>query len=83
MEFEITLPANKDKLFEIATDFKTYKKLLPDQILDVKIIQKNGNEIVTEETLLFASVIKKEITQQSRHSIMDGNVVDSDIIQVH
>lgn len=80
MEFEITLAANKDKLFAIATDFETYKKLLPDQILDVKITQKNDGEIVTEETLLFASVIKKEITQQSRHHITDNNIVDSNII---
>ena len=80
MEFEITLPANKDKLFTIATDFETYRKLLPDQILDVKIIQRNGTEIFTEETLLFASVIKKEITQQSRHHVIDNNVVNSNII---
>lgn len=80
MEFEIALPANKNKLFSIATDFETYKKLLPDQILNIKILQKNENEIITEETLLFASVIKKEITQQSRHKIIDNNIVDSNII---
>lgn len=80
MEFEIALPANKNKLFSIATNFQTYKKLLPDQILDIKIIQQNENEIITEEALLFASVIKKEINQQSVHKIIDGNIIDSEII---
>lgn len=80
MEFEITLPANKNKLFSIATDFLTYKKLLPDNILDIRVIQKNENEVITEETLLFASVIKKEITQQSRHKIINENIVDSEVI---
>jgi ribosome-associated toxin RatA of RatAB toxin-antitoxin module len=80
MEFEIILSANKNKLFSIATDFLTYKKLLPDNILDIKVIQKNENETITEETLLFASVIKKEITQQSLHKILDENIVDSEVI---
>ena len=80
MEFELVLQANKNKLFLIATDFATYKKLLPDQILDIKIIQQNETEIITEETLLFASVIKKEINQQSLHKIIGGNIIDSKII---
>lgn len=79
MDFEIELAANKDKLFSIASDFQVYKKLLPDQILDIKIIQKNDH-VITEETLLFASVIKKEINQQSRHKIIEGDVIDSEII---
>ncbi|NDF25654.1 MAG: hypothetical protein EB149_06690 [Thaumarchaeota archaeon] len=80
MDFEIELAANKSKLFSIAADFQVYKKLLPDQILDVKIVQKDESHIVTEEILLFASVIKKEINQQSRHKIIEGDVIDSEII---
>lgn len=80
MNFEIELSANKSKLFSIVTDFQIYKKLLPDQLLDVKIIQQDESCIITEETLLFASVIKKEINQQSRHKIIAEDVIDSEII---
>jgi len=80
MDFEIELTANKNKLFSIATDFQIYKKLLPDNILDIQIIQQTNNQLITEEKLIFASVIKKEINQQSRHKITDCDVIDSEII---
>lgn len=80
MDFEIELSANKNKLFSLATDFQIYKKLLPDQIRDVKIIEQNPSHTITEEILLFASVIKKEINQQSRHKITDNDTIDTEII---
>jgi len=80
MDFEIELSANKNKLFSLATDFQIYKKLLPDQIRDIKIIEHNTSHIITEEILLFASVIKKEINQQSRHKITDNDTIDTEII---
>ena len=80
MDFEMDLSANKNKLFSIATDFSIYKKLLPDNILDVKIIQETGDEIITQERLLFSSVIKKEIDQQSKHKIIQGDYICSEII---
>jgi len=80
MEFEIDLSANKNRLFSLAIDFQIYKKLLPDQILNIKILQQTADQITTEETLLFASVIKKEIIQRSSHRIIDDSVIDSEII---
>ena len=80
MDFEIELSANKNKLFSLATDFQIYKKLLPDQLRAVKIVEKSQSHTITEETLLFASIIKKEINQQSRHKITNDNVIDTEII---
>jgi ABC-type multidrug transport system fused ATPase/permease subunit len=49
------------------------------QIQNVKIIKKSENEIITEETIILKSLIKKEIVQQTIHQIKE-NKLHSEII---
>ena len=64
MKFEV----QPEIMFENIIDFEYYPNFMK-QIKDVKIIKKEGNEVITEETLVFKSLFKKEIIQQTTHQI--------------
>ena len=61
-------------------DFENLPKYLPDQLKSVKILEKKDGEIKTEETLLFSTIIKKEITQETIHRKSQDNKLITDII---
>ena len=80
LDFSINLPASMERLMELSQDFENLPKYLPDQLKSVKILEKKDGEIKTEETLLFSTIIKKEITQETIHRKSQDNKLITDII---
>lgn len=80
IEFSINLPAPPDKLIKIATCFEDYPKYLELSIKSVKILEKNDTETTTEEILIFKSLFDHELVQKSKHTIIGGNNVHSEVI---
>ena len=44
------------------------------QIKEVKILEKSNSTISTQETLVFKSILTKEITQTTMHTIFDDRI---------
>jgi len=76
----MTLPAKIEKFIEFSKDYQSFSEYLPQQLKKITILEKNDRGIVTEETLVFSSVIKKEINQQSLHYEKSKNTLITEII---
>jgi len=61
LEFSLDLPAQPNQLMKLTEDYENLPKYLPDQLKSVRIIEKNETETKTEETVVFSTLIKKEI----------------------
>lgn len=75
IEFSINLPASPKQLIKIVSDYENYPFYLPDQLKNVKVIQKDDDETITEDTFIFKTIVKKEIKQKSRHRIQDNKII--------
>ena len=80
LEFSLSLSGPYKKLVELATDYENLPRYLPDQLKSLKIIDRNENETTTEEELVFSSIIKNKVVQQTRHSKISSNKLKSEII---
>ena len=80
LEFSMTLPAKIGKFIELSKDYESFSEYLPQQLKKIIIIEKNDKGIVTEETLVFSSVIKKEIKQQSLHYEKSKTILITEIL---
>ena len=67
--FTINLSSPKDQLMNIITDYEKYVTYLPDQLKNVKIIEKNENVTITEESIIFSNYIKKPFLQKTKHTL--------------
>jgi len=79
IEFSINLVSPSEKLIQIATDYKNLSNYSPQQLKNVKIVEQNNNETITEEIITF-SMFKKEIKQKTLHKIISDNKLYSEII---
>jgi len=79
MNFSINLPAPSEKLLLLATDYEKLQTYLPRQIKSIKIIDKKDSETITEEILVFKTIVKNEIVQQTKHVLID-NSIQSEIL---
>ena len=80
LEFSLNLPASSSDLIKTATDYKNLLKFLPNQIRNIEILEKNDGKIITQETLFFKSVIKKQFIQKTMHQPIQNNELVSQII---
>ena len=80
LNFTIKLGSKQDELFKLITDYENLPTFLPDQLRSVKILEKEDNHTITEETLVFTSIIKKTITQKTKHSIISDNSLESNVL---
>ena len=67
LEFSMTLPGDIEKFLVFSKDYESFSEYLPQQLKKILILEKNDKGTVTEEILVFSSIIKKEIKQQSLH----------------
>ena len=74
MEFSMNMESSVEKVFEKLVDFENMPNLLPRQLKSMEIINKTENEIVTRETLVFKTIVKNEIVQESRHKIGNNEI---------
>ena len=80
LDFSMNVDASVEQLMKLATDYENYKNYLPQQIKDIKIIESPDDEIITEEVLVFSSILKKEMIVQSLHKKIDNNTLYTKII---
>lgn len=76
----MVLPANQEKLMMVVTDYKNYQRFFPQQMKRISIVKSDDLETVTEEVVLFSTVIKAEITQQTIHKKISANKLESVVI---
>lgn len=81
LEFTMVLPAKPEKIFEIITDYENIIKFFPAQLQEIKIINKSKNETITQEAITISSIIKKNFTQKTKHSILRDFIIESLIIE--
>ena len=80
LEFSLDLPAQPSQLMKLSEDYENLPKYLPNQLKSVKIIEKNETVTKTEETVVFSTLIKKEIIQQALHKKISDNKLNTEII---
>ena len=72
IDFSTDIPIKINALFQILTDYTKIKELIPDQVKECKILQKNDKETITEEVLMFNTYFKKQkIIQKTSHRILE------------
>ena len=80
LQFSINSTVEPKKLMSFITDFKYYQKFFPNQIKEVKILERQNNEIITEETIIFSTLIKSPFVQKSRHKIISDKELFTEIL---
>tara|TARA_Y100001936_G_scaffold175563_1_gene172115 strand:+ start:776 stop:1180 length:405 start_codon:yes stop_codon:yes gene_type:complete len=69
-----------EKLMELSEDFENLPKYLPDQLKSVRILEQKDNETRTEEIIVFSTIIKKEIIQETIHKKKEDDELITEII---
>ena len=81
LQFSINSAVEPKKLMSFITDFEYYQKFFPSQIKEVKILERQNNEIITEETIIFSTLIKHPFVQKSRHKIISDKELFTEILE--
>lgn len=74
MEFSMNMESSVEEVFKKLIDFESMPDLLPRQLKNVEIISKKLDQIVTRETIVFKTIVKNEIVQESSHEIGDNKI---------
>lgn len=80
LEFFIVLPASPEQFIQLSSDYELLPKFLPGQLKSVRIIQQDSNQTITEEIIVFRTVIKNEICQKTIHYNHQNNELLTEII---
>ena len=80
LEFSLDLPSQPNQLMKLSEDYENLPKYLPDQLKSVRIIEKNETETKTEETIVFITLLKRNIVQQASHIKNNDNQLITEII---
>ena len=80
LEFAINIPAQPSLLLKLSEDYENLPKYLPDQLKNVKILEQKENQTITEERIVFSTILKKEIIQQASHTKIEENKLMTEII---
>ena len=80
LEFTITSKLSTEEFFNYFLDFEYYPNYFPMQIKDVRITKQDDNEIITEEKIVFSTIIKNVISQKSLHKKISDNELVTEII---
>ena len=81
LQFQTNSPIEPEKLMSYITNFECYQKFFPNQIKEVKILERQNNEIITEETIIFSTLIKYAFVQKSHHKLMSDKELFTEIIE--
>tara|TARA_B110001454_G_scaffold57061_1_gene55785 strand:- start:370 stop:795 length:426 start_codon:yes stop_codon:yes gene_type:complete len=68
------MESKPDDIFAQLINFYNMPNLLPRQLKKVEIISKKENQIMTRETLVFKTIVKNEIVQESTHEIGNNEI---------
>ena len=81
LEFNTTSSLKSNILLEHIMDFEYYSNYFPYQIKEVNIIKKEDKEIITEEKIIFRTLVKNVIEQKSLHKKISNNELITEIIE--
>ena len=81
LQFQTDSTIEPEKLMSYITNFESYQKFFPNQIKEVKILDRQNNEITTEETIIFSTLIKYAFVQKSHHKLMSDKELFTEIIE--
>jgi hypothetical protein len=81
LEFKTSSTLNSKVLIKHIMDFEYYSKYFPLQIKEVKIIEEKNNEIITEEKIIFRTLVKNVIEQKSLHKKTSENKLITEILE--
>jgi len=81
LQFQTSSPIEPEKLMSYITNFECYQNFFPNQIKEVKILDHKNNETVTEETIIFSTLIKSAFVQKSHHKLMSDKELFTEIIE--
>ena len=81
LQFQTNSSIESEKLMSYITDFESYQKFFPHQIKSIKILDRQDNEITTEETIIFSTLIKSAFTQKSHHKLVSNKELFTEIIE--
>lgn len=76
----MTLDVPLEPLFKLCTDYEKLPNYLPDQIKSIKIIETKNDQVITEESIVFSTLIKNTIQQRSIHQQVSRNKLFTEII---
>ena len=80
LQFEINSPIEPEKLMSYLTDFESFQQFFPAQIKSIEILEQQNNETITEETIIFSTLIKHAFVQKSRHKLISDKELFTEII---
>jgi ribosome-associated toxin RatA of RatAB toxin-antitoxin module len=80
LRFQTNSPIEPEKLFSRIIDFESYQKFFPNQIKSIEVLEQQNNEITTEETIIFSTLIKSAFVQKSHHKIISDKELCTKII---
>jgi len=80
LNYSINLQAKPLDLMDLMRNFDLYQVFLPQQLKDINIIEKNSEHTIIELTLMFSTILKKEIKIKVLHKILSENQVKLEII---
>jgi len=81
LQFQTNSPIEPKKLMRYLTDFESFQKFFPHQIKSIKILEQQNNETITEETIIFSTLIKSTFMQKSRHKLISDEELHTEIIE--
>ena len=80
LQFSMNSTVEPEKLVNYITDFEQYQKFFPKQIKEVKILDRQNGEIITEETIIFSTLIKHPFVQKSCHKLISNKELFTEIV---
>ena len=80
LQFQTNSPIEPEKLMSYITDFESFQKFFPHQIKGIKILEQQNNETITEETIIFSTLIKSTFVQKSHHKLISDKELYTKII---
>ena len=77
VETSRVIAAPREKVFKLATDLENAPKYLPTHFKSVKILQREGNTVTTDEVIMAAG---RTIKQTSRHTIQEPDKHEAEVL---
>ena len=80
LQFQTNSPIEPEKLMNYLTDFESFQQFFPAQIKSIEILEQQNNETITEETIIFSTLIKSAFVQKSHHKLISDKELFTEII---
>ena len=80
LRFLTSIDVPLEHMFRVCTDYEKIPNYLPGQVKSIKIIETKNHQVTTEDEIVFSSLVKNLIKQQSIHKQNSNNDLITEII---